>query len=127
MKSCKHRLLLLIFFKHFNYLQTNSETDSAVLLQSILCIVGSLQMLFVACEVGQRSSNEFNGIYDSICQLEWHLYPIEVQKMFVLIMMYTQEPLEIAFFGSSTCSRDQFKKVQFDGRRFCLRIENDIN
>lgn len=70
-------------------------------------------MLFLTCEVGHRCSSAFNEIYELECQLEWYRYPIEVQQIFRLITLNARKPMEIAFFGSSTCSREQFKKVWF--------------
>lgn len=96
-----------------------SETDSVVLLRSFLCGFFAVIMMLMVCEAGQRCNKTFNDICESYYQVEWNMYPIEVQKMFILIIPFAQKPTEFKFFGSSSCSREQF-----DGRRYCLRIES---
>lgn len=69
-------------------------------------------LLFVTSEIGHRLHNAFDEIDDAICQLEWYQYPIEIQRILPLIMTYTQKPVVINFFGSFSCSREQFKRVR---------------
>ena len=72
----------------------------------------ALNLVFVTCEIGQRVSNNCCGIEEEMVQLDWYLYPIKIQRMFIPMMIYVQKPVEIEFFGSFSCSREQFKQVR---------------
>lgn len=75
----------------------------------------ALVVVFGICEGVQRLTNAFGDINDTILQLHWYLYPMEIQRLIVPISMYAQKPVEIAFFGRIQCSRQQFRKVsQFE-------------
>ena len=84
---------------------------SIMLLEWIFYSVWILNFVFAACELGQRFSNAFCDIDDSIFQLDWYLLPFELQKTLPIIVNYAQQPLVVQFFGSYSCSRNQFKKV----------------
>lgn len=107
-----HSMLPLYISMYLNSPQSYNGIDSVVLLESFFCGFWALNLSYVVCEIGQRFSNAFTDLYDTICQLELYLYPTEVQQMFILIISYAQKPVDIAFFGSSACNRRQFRKVQ---------------
>lgn len=71
----------------------------------------AFMMVLFASEIGQRFSNTFEKIDDKINEFDWYLLPMEVQRILPIIMINTQRPTFITCFGSSTCSRDTFKKV----------------
>lgn len=98
---------------YLNSLQSSNEIDSIVLLESLLCAIWGIILVFITCEISQRFSNTFTDLYETVCQLEWYLYPVEVQQIFVLLILYAQKPCEIPFFGSYACSREQFKRVKY--------------
>lgn len=83
-----------------------------MLLESVIYGVLAIALNFATCEIGQRLENTFDEINDAFCLLEWYLYPAKVQQMLVPILIITQKPVEINFFGSIACSREQFKKVR---------------
>lgn len=83
-----------------------------VLLESIFLGIFALNLVFATCEIGQRVSNNCSGIEEEMVHLDWYLYPIEIQRMLIPVMIYIQKPVEIVFFGSLACSREQFKQVR---------------
>lgn len=92
-----------------------------LILQAFLAFV----LLFVVCEIGQQTTDAFNEVEYAIDRLDWYLYPIKMQKMLVPIMVYAQKPVDMEFFGSFTCNRDQFKKARLNSN---LEIESiDLN
>lgn len=70
-------------------------------------------MVFFACEIGQRFSNAFDNIDDTIGQFDWYLYPVKIKRMLPTLMINTQQPFEIMCFGSKACTRETCKKVSF--------------
>lgn len=67
--------------------------------------------MFSACELGQRFSNGFDEIDDTVGQLDWYLLPIIIQKILPGTIQYTQQRFAVTFFESFSCSREQFKKA----------------
>lgn len=61
--------------------------------------------------MGQQATNAFSDMNDALDKIDWYLYPIEIQRMLVPVMIYSQKPALLEFFGSIACSREQFKKV----------------
>ena len=65
----------------------------------------------VYCELCEQISNGFEEVSDTIYQLDWYTYPMEIQRMLPIILNHAQQPVEIVSFGNIVCSRDTFKKV----------------
>lgn len=82
-----------------------------MLLEAIFYGFWATNLVFAACELGQRLSNAFSEIDGRIGELDWYLLPIEIRRMLPTIILYAELPLVVQFFGSLTCCREQFKKV----------------
>lgn len=65
----------------------------------------------MVCEICQRINLVYEKCYDMIGQIEWYLYPVEIQRLLPLIIMVAQRPIQIVYFGSGTCDRELIKKV----------------
>lgn len=85
-----------------------------VVLQSFVNILINLIVVFVACELGQRTSDAFNKIENEFKQFNWYLFPGKIKQILPLVMIMTQQPVVIKCFGSISCSRETFKKGNFD-------------
>lgn len=88
-----------------------SHSDSVVLLQAVFFCVLAIVFVFIACELCHRLETSFSEINVAICKLQWYSYPINIQRMLVPCLIYTQQPVVIAFFGSIAGNREQFKKA----------------
>ena len=78
----------------------------------MFCAFWALTLVLICCELGQRLSNLISEINNSFDRIDWYLLPIEIQQMLPTIIMYTQKSFALNFFGTSSCSRKQFKKVR---------------
>lgn len=87
----------------------------------------ALNLVFAACECVQRFTDAFGEINDVIDQLDWYLYPVEIQRLLIPIMMNAQKPVTINFFGSITCCREQFRKVCQDLFRLNRFYSSGVN
>lgn len=67
--------------------------------------------VFIACELGQRMGDAFDGISSTIDKLDWYLFPTKVKRMLPTIIANAQPPLTLACFGSIICDRNNFEKV----------------
>lgn len=73
-------------------------------------IIG-LILAFIACEIGQRTSNAFDNIDFSMKQFDWYLLPIEIKQMLPMIISIAHQPVSLECFGSISCTREVFKNV----------------
>lgn len=72
--------------------------------------------VFIACELGQRMSDAFVEIDITIDRFDWHLFPIEVQRLLPMVMANAQQSVSLECFGSISCGRVVFKSV-------CISVE----
>lgn len=82
-----------------------------VLLDAILLFLGALGLLLFTCEMGHRFRDAFSDMNDALGQLNFYLFPIDIQRILPTVIMYAQEPLNVGFFGSLSATREQFKQV----------------
>lgn len=89
--------------------------------QSILDVVLSVAILLWAfafnllmCEPGQRVTNQYARIGDELSTCDWHLFPIQLQRLYLIFFMNTQQPVHIQCFSGITSSRETLKKVIFN-------------
>lgn len=59
----------------------------------------------------QRSSDAIAEIDQVTIQLDWYLFPIELQRVLPTVMQSTQKPVVMKCFGNILYSRKQFRKV----------------
>lgn len=69
--------------------------------------------LFVFCEFGEQISIRFEDLNNEICKFDWYLLPIEMQQTMQIIIMTTQQPVQLVGFGNIVCCRQTFKRVTF--------------
>lgn len=67
--------------------------------------------VFMICELCQRSSDRYDELNDIIGQFEWYFLPAKIQRFLPMIIMSVQEPVSFECFGSITCDRETFKRV----------------
>lgn len=74
-------------------------------------VIWSFGITLFFCEFGERVRNEFEGLNDMIDELDWYLFPMEIQRMLPIIMIAAQKPVVIRGFGNIACVREVFRKV----------------
>lgn len=73
----------------------------------------SFVVIFIYCEFGEAVIKHFNKFDDELYQsTAWYLFPIEVQRMLLIFMADSQQPLRIRGYGNIECTRDAFKTVK---------------
>lgn len=85
--------------------------DFIVIVPTFLYIGCSFGTMFMYCELGQYLTTEFIEINDTFEQIDWYVYPIEIQRLLTTILIHLQEPVELFYFGCNSCSRESMKKV----------------
>lgn len=74
----------------------------------------SFVAIFFFCEIGEMVSSQFIVFDEKLYQCDWHSFPIEMQRMFVLMLSSTQQIPIIQGFGNTKCTRDAFKTVKLE-------------
>lgn len=72
--------------------------------------------VFLSCDLGQRSSDNWNAINLKFDQFDWYLFPNELKRILPIIIAVAQQPAELKCFGSFSLSREVFKKVSQSNR-----------
>lgn len=81
------------------------------LITAVFLISWSLAIMFVICELGQRLTLKFEQFSDALYQCDWYSFPIEMQEMYVIMLMNAQQPVIIKGFANTLCARESFVKV----------------
>lgn len=66
----------------------------------------------IFCEHGELVSNGFNEFNAELCQCDWYLYSIEMQRNLLVFIENTQQPAIIRAFANTVCTREAFKRVK---------------
>lgn len=77
---------------------------------------------FVICEIGQRLSDLFNQIFETIDTFNWYLFPTRVQRMLPTILIIARQPVEVKVIGSTSPNRNSLKRVSSSIANFSLKL-----
>lgn len=80
----------------------------------IMCVIEGLYVfgfILIFCEVGNQLADEFDTINGAVYKLNWKTYPNEIQRLMVIVLQVTQQPVQLAAYGNYPCSRETFKKA----------------
>lgn len=70
-------------------------------------------LMFGACDLGQTSvTNQFDLFNDKLLLCDVYLFPIDIQRMYVITLANAQQPIVISAYGNTPCTRETFKKVR---------------
>lgn len=71
----------------------------------------SLVGIFFVCELGENITHLFNIFSEKLCGCCWYLYPIEMQRIFLIFLSGTEQSAVILGYANIACTRDAFKNV----------------
>lgn len=93
--------------------QSQPNPDPIEMITPSILVTWSFVLLFFYCEAGQFVMNEFEEFaHQSYQTIAWYLFPIEMQKMLVIVMLNTQQPVVVHGLANAMCMREIFKKVK---------------
>lgn len=117
-------ILLALWVNHFIFLKESKITCDAnwvfhhflqskptELIPPFFIVLLTFAIIFSVCECGERVTHQSNTFNYELSQCDWYLMPIEVQRLLVVFMAYTQQPLLLRGYGNIVCTRDAFKSV----------------
>lgn len=110
----------------------NHQTDHVLntvelLIISLITFHGFIE-IFLYCVLGQMVTDQFENYNQSLGQSNWYLFPIEMQKVYILVMANAQEPSLIRGFGNIECTRETLKKVSklFENQFYNYRFRSQF-
>lgn len=93
--------------------QTQADSNAIELLFQSFLMVWSFVFVSLFCELGEMISEEYEEIDQRLFECNWHKFPIEMQRMFVIATVNFQQPVYIRGYGDILCTRETLKKVSF--------------
>ena len=76
-----------------------------------MIVIWTFTTIFFVCELGEKVTHQFNLFNEEICNCDWFLFPIEIQRIFLIVLLGAQQPAVIQGYANTTCTRDTFKNV----------------
>lgn len=67
--------------------------------------------VFIICEPGMMMTNAFEIVGMNLYQCDWYTLSIEMQKMYMIFVSNTQNPISVSTYGDILCERERMKKV----------------
>lgn len=83
------------------------------LFNSMMGVIWMFGIMFLYCEVGERVTHQFSVFHERLCFSDWFLFPLEMKRMFVIMLSNTHESIIIQGYANTDCTREAFKKVWF--------------
>lgn len=105
--------LFLVFVRLFSYFLSVCLVRYLLTDSSYKFVLRKKFDYFIRFGFGKRFSDTTDEIDNAIIQLDWYLFPHEIERILPIVMQNTQEPSVIKFFGNCSCSHMQFRKVCF--------------
>lgn len=106
------QISLQIYFILF-LVQSHGDYFTVILFATIVEACYAFGIVFVVCELSQRASNAFEEIDYKIGAIDWYLLPESLKRMLPTIISNLHRPVVLKCFGSTLCSREAFKMVNF--------------
>lgn len=66
---------------------------------------------FTICELGQRVTSKFKTFGENLSASNWYSLPLEFQRIYLIFLLESQQPIRIESYCEIICSRETFKRV----------------
>ena len=95
----------------FIYLKWDDDSELYEIIILSVMIFWVFAFNFAICEPGERVTDQFEQFGEEVERCEWNKLPIEMQRMYLIFLSDTQQPVNIRSYGGILCTRDTFKTV----------------
>lgn len=102
-----------IFYRLYFISRTKSKdnVNPIEIFRPAFVVFWSIVIVFVDCECGERLAQQFNEIDTEYSQSKFYFFPVDLQRMYLILMLDIQQPVYIRGYGNIVCTRDFFKEV----------------
>lgn len=108
-KIFKFHKLIFQFFPLIS--KSKHGFNSLILIRIMFLAFFSFVIIFLTCELGEMVYDSFDEFNNALNQCNWYLFPIEVRRIFALMITNAQQPVTIRGYGNTRCVREYFKQV----------------
>lgn len=91
----------------------NGDSNWINILCTAIMIFWVFTLVFFPCELGKRMSNDFKMFDKKLGRCNVLMLSFEMQRMYLVFLSNTQQPKTTHCYGGIVCSRDSYKRVQF--------------
>lgn len=81
------------------------------MLRALSAMIAWTFMFYLLCYFGEIVTEAFAKLHFSIYERSWYLYPLDLRRYMVLMILATETPIYFNGFGPLQCSCEAFKKV----------------
>lgn len=71
----------------------------------------SFATVFYFSEFGEMVAHKFQIFHDHSIRCKWYLFPLEMQRSFVIFLLDVQQSINIRGYGNIVCTRGTFKEA----------------
>lgn len=89
-----------------------SSSNPMEWIKPVTSIGWSFAFIVLFCEFGATLTEQFEMLNDKLIQSNWYMFSIDVQRMFLMLILNSGKPTFIRGFGNVSCTRVALKKVK---------------
>lgn len=116
-----HILALIQFFEHIKKKMDGNSTAVEIVITTLFTI-WVFVLTFLFCEPGERVSNQFESFGEELQRCNWYKLSMEMQRLYAIFLLNTQQPIIIESYGQLQCTRETFKRVIISDQLFVWSI-----
>lgn len=79
-------------------------------------------VMFAYCEMGEQVTSAFEEIEHMLAELDWHLFPSEIQRMMPMLLMVARQPVDFMGYGNLPASRYTMQRVRIQNIFYVLEF-----
>lgn len=98
-----------IFFFHFS--QWDNESNLFEILPVFSILTWTTIYILILCEPGTKMINQFEMFGAELSRCDWYSLSVEMQRIYLIFLSDTQNPMKVSSYGNITCERETFKTV----------------
>lgn len=105
--------------------EKKDSLDLPIQLVLSVLVLFSFAIIFACCELGAQLTNQFSTLNEELYRFEWYSLPVGVQRMVLIFMSGTQQPVCLRGYGNIVCTREALKNVCIS-RAICDFVKFDV-
>lgn len=71
----------------------------------------SFALIYAFSEMGEMVTIQFNDFEMELGQCNWHLFPLKLQRIYLIILANAEQSITVHGFGNIVCVRESMKRV----------------
>lgn len=101
------------FFLHSFLLrkQSNGALNPFEIIHPLILVFWAFTMVLIFCELGELVSSQYDQFYEKLCKCDWFLVSVEMQRVLMIVMTNSQQPIFIRGYANIVCIRNTLKTV----------------